>query len=62
MYFYLRLSRSGRSPYTILQTDLKPADLEPLRNVKLMIVEENEAALNGNDTYVVELHRFIMGR
>lgn len=62
MYFYLRQSRSGRSPYTILQTDLTTADLAPLREAKVMIVEENEAGLTYPESYVAELHKFIIGR
>jgi alginate O-acetyltransferase complex protein AlgJ len=49
VYYYLRTGRFGGAPYRELQRNLQDADLERLRDVKVMIVEENEAfaARNG---------------
>jgi alginate O-acetyltransferase complex protein AlgJ len=43
VYYYLRTGRFGGTPYRELQRNLPDADLERLRGVKIMIVEENEA-------------------
>lgn len=42
-YFYLTLSRHGGFPYRRLQSDLTPDDLKPLRDAKILLLEENES-------------------
>ena len=43
LYYYARLGRFGGPPYRELQRNLGDADLDRLRNAKIMIVEENES-------------------
>jgi len=58
VYYYLRTGRFGGTPYHELQRNLKDPDLERLRDVRIMIVEENEAfvGLNG---YVEGLQKIV---
>ena len=42
-YYYAILGRFGGTPYHELQRNLSEADLRPLRDVKVMILEENES-------------------
>jgi len=43
LYYYARLGRFGGVPYHELQRNLGEAELRPLRDAKIMILEENEA-------------------
>ena len=56
VYFYLRGDRFGGTPYHRLQSALADADLERLRDVKLMIVEENESFI-ARTGYVDQLRK-----
>jgi alginate O-acetyltransferase complex protein AlgJ len=49
LYYYARLGRFGGVPYRELQRNLGEAQLAPLRDARIMILEENEAfaARNG---------------
>lgn len=49
LYYYARLGRFGGVPYRELQRNLDEAAMRPMRDAKIMIVEENEAfaARNG---------------
>jgi alginate O-acetyltransferase complex protein AlgJ len=58
VYYYLRTGRFGGVPYQELQRDLKDADLERLRDAKIMIVEENEAFV-GYNGYVDGLQKIV---
>jgi alginate O-acetyltransferase complex protein AlgJ len=60
LYYYARLGRFGGVPYRELQRNLGDNDLAALRNVKLMVIEENESFL-GRSSYVDEMLR-IVGR
>jgi alginate O-acetyltransferase complex protein AlgJ len=42
-YYYAKLGRFGGTPYRELQRNLGDADLERLREAKIMILEENES-------------------
>lgn len=53
-YFYFKLSRHGGLPYRRLQSDLTEKDLAPLRDAKVMILEENES-FAGSGGYVEAL-------
>ena len=52
--------RFGGVPYRELQRSLGEGDLAALRNVKLMIIEENESLI-GRSNYIDEMLR-IVGR
>jgi hypothetical protein len=43
LYYYAKLGRFGGMPYRELQRNLSDADLHALREVKVMILEENES-------------------
>ena len=43
LYYYAKLGRFGGTPYRELQRNLSDADLNALREVKVMILEENES-------------------
>jgi alginate O-acetyltransferase complex protein AlgJ len=58
VYFYMHLGRFGGSPYRELQRNLTDADLQRLRDAKIMIVEENESAVARNG-YLNELHKIV---
>jgi alginate O-acetyltransferase complex protein AlgJ len=60
LYYYARLGRFGGVPYRELQRNLGEDDLAALRNVKLMIIEENESFI-GRSSYIDEMRR-IAGR
>ena len=60
LYYYARLGRFGGVPYRELQRNLGEGDLAALRNVKLMIIEENEFLI-GRSNYIDEMLR-IVGR
>jgi hypothetical protein len=60
LYYYARLGRFGGVPYRELQRNLGEGDLAALRNVKLMIIEENESLI-GRSNYIDEMLR-IVGR
>jgi len=60
LYYYARLGRFGGVPYRELQRDLGDNDLAALRNVKLMIIEENEFLI-GRFSYVDEVLK-VVGR
>jgi len=49
LYYYARLGRFGGEPYHELQRNLGDAEMRPMRDAKIMILEENEAfaARNG---------------
>jgi alginate O-acetyltransferase complex protein AlgJ len=42
VYYYGKTGRFGGVPYHLLQLDLGDADLAPLRDVKVLVLEENE--------------------
>ena len=48
-YYYARLGRFGGTPYRELQRNLGEAEMRPMRDARIMILEENEAfaARNG---------------
>ena len=58
LYYYARLGRFGGVPYRERQRSLADNDLAALRNVKLMIIEENEFLI-GRSSYVDEVLRVI---
>ena len=60
LYYYARLGRYGGVPYRELQRNLGENDLAALRNVKLMIVEDNETLI-GRSEYIDEMLR-VVGR
>jgi alginate O-acetyltransferase complex protein AlgJ len=60
LYYYARLGRFGGVPYRELQRSLGDSDLAALRNVKLMIIEENKVLI-GRSNYVDEVLR-VVGR
>jgi hypothetical protein len=60
LYYYARLGRFGGVPYRELQRNPGDNDLAALRNVKLMMIEENESLI-GRSSYVDEMLR-IVGR
>ena len=60
LYYYATLGRFGGVPYRELQRSLGDSDLAALRNVKLMIIEENEVLI-GRSNYVDEVLR-VVGR
>jgi hypothetical protein len=43
LYYYAKLGRFGGTPYRELQRNLSDADLNSLREVKVIILEENES-------------------
>ncbi len=58
-YFYLWQARHGGEPMRQLKANLTEGDYAPLRDARLMIVEENEAFLNRPAYYVEALHRYL---
>jgi alginate O-acetyltransferase complex protein AlgJ len=58
LYYYARLGRFGGTPYRELQGDLGDADLERLRDAKIMILEENESFVARMD-YVDRLRAIV---
>jgi alginate O-acetyltransferase complex protein AlgJ len=60
LYYYAKLGRFGGLPYRELQRNLGDADLERLRDARIMIVEENESFV-ARTAYVNEL-RVIVNR
>ncbi len=61
-YNYLYISRHGGPGFRILQNRLAPADVLPLREVEILILEENEAAILSRPGHGDELHRVMLGR
>lgn len=61
-YFYLRQARHGGEPLRQLKANLTESDYAPLRDVRLMIVEENEAFLNQPAYYVEALRSYLRDR
>jgi len=61
LYYYTTLGRFGGAPYRELQRNLSEADLRPLRDAKVMILEENEqfAGRKGLVDYVDPLRKFL---
>jgi alginate O-acetyltransferase complex protein AlgJ len=57
-YYYAKLGRFGGPPYRELQRNLGEADLNPLRDAKVMIVEENESFV-GRMGYVDQLRAIV---
>jgi len=57
-YFYLKLGRYGGAPRELRQADLSDADLARLREVGLMLLEENESSI-GRQGYLPLLHRIV---
>jgi len=51
-------SRFGGVPFRRLQNELKDNDLAPLRDAKIMIVEENES-FAGTSGYIEALREFL---
>ncbi len=47
-YYYARLGRFGGTPYRELQRNLGEAEMRPMRDAKIMILEENEAFVARN--------------
>jgi alginate O-acetyltransferase complex protein AlgJ len=58
VYYYMRLGRFGGVPYHELQRNLQDADLQRLRDAKIMIVEENESFV-ARTGYVNELRKIV---
>src|ERR1700736_1949731 len=58
LYYYARLGRFGGTPYRELQRNLGDADLQGLRDAKIMIVEENESFV-ARTGYVNELRAVV---
>jgi alginate O-acetyltransferase complex protein AlgJ len=58
VYYYMRVGRFGGPPYHELQRNLGDADLARLRDVKIMIVEENESFV-ARMGYVDELRKLV---
>jgi hypothetical protein len=58
LYYYARLGRFGGVPYRERQRSLGDNDLAALRDVKLMIIEENEFLI-GRASYVDEVLRSV---
>jgi alginate O-acetyltransferase complex protein AlgJ len=54
LYFYLMAGRDGGDPYHRLQSNLVDSDITRLRDVRVMIVEENESVA-GTTGYVGKL-------
>jgi hypothetical protein len=54
----MRLGRFGGVPYHELQRNLQDADLQRLRDAKIMIVEENESFV-ARTGYVNELRKIV---
>jgi alginate O-acetyltransferase complex protein AlgJ len=61
LYYYARLGRFGGPPYHELQRNLADADLERLREAKIMIVEENESFV-ARTGYLNELRAVVKQR
>src|SRR3954447_21676478 len=61
VYYYMHLGRFGGTPYHELQRDLKEADLERLRDAKIVILEENESFV-ARTGYVNELRKIVTAR
>jgi alginate O-acetyltransferase complex protein AlgJ len=60
-YYYARLGRFGGIPYREMQRNLETADLEPLRDAKVVILEENES-FAGRTGYVNVLREIVNKR
>ena len=60
-YYYAKLGRFGGPPYRELQRNLGDADLERLRDARIMIVEENESFV-ARTSYVNELRAMVNRR
>jgi len=58
LYFYLRLGRFSGVPHGRVQSDLTERDLLALRDVKLLLLEENEGTI-GRSEYVDALNRIL---
>lgn len=58
-YFYLQQARHGGVPLRQIKANLTESDYAPLRDARLMIVEENEAFLNGPAYYVEALRSYL---
>jgi len=58
LFFYLKMARYAGSPRLREQQSLSDADLAPLRNVKLLVLEENEQTV-GRSNYVEPLSRIL---
>jgi len=61
LYYYSKLGRFGGVPYRELQRNLSDADLDRLRDAKIMILEENESFV-ARTGYVNELRSVLMRR
>jgi alginate O-acetyltransferase complex protein AlgJ len=61
LYYYAKLGRFGGPPYRELQRNLGDADLERLRDAKIMIVEENESFV-ARTGYLNELRTVVKQR
>jgi alginate O-acetyltransferase complex protein AlgJ len=61
LYGYLRMGRLGGAPLRMLQPELTDADLMHLREVKLLVLEENEAGV-GRFRYVDALHTILLDK
>lgn len=60
-YYYARTGRFGGTPYRELQRNLADADLAPLREARIMVVEENESFV-ARTGYVDEILKTINGQ
>jgi len=52
LYYYATLGRFGGVPYHEIQRNLGEAELAPLRDARIMILEENEAFAARSSSYV----------
>jgi alginate O-acetyltransferase complex protein AlgJ len=60
LYYYARVGRFGDVPYRELQRDLGDADLAPLRDARIMIVESNESFVTS--TVYIDILLAVIGR
>ncbi|MGO3931310.1 alginate O-acetyltransferase AlgX-related protein [Rhodopseudomonas pseudopalustris] len=57
-YFYLKLGRYGGARRQLIQENLSDSDLQRLRDVDIMLLEENESAI-GRQGYLTLLHHIV---
>lgn len=61
LFFYLMLETYGGSPFRVLQKNPTNADLDSLRHVQIMIMEENES-FAGQSNFIEALRKLIATR
>ncbi len=58
VYYYGKTGLFGGVPYHVLKRNLGDADLAPLRDVKVLILEENESLI-GKSSYFDAVHAIV---